>query len=64
MNHTQIAKYIGWEWNIMTKNTIENEFKLYKVEMCDLDDFYTEVFLVNTIRCLVTNNIITNIQFN
>lgn len=64
MNNQQLNKYIGWKWCSITKNTIEAEFRPYHVIQCDISYFNSEVFLGNTIRCLVINNVIIQIKLN
>ena len=60
----KIEKYIGCEFNENTKLQIENEFKSYTIEVCDLLVFYSEDYWEDQIRCVVTNGKIDKIKFN
>lgn len=64
MNNEKLTKYVGWRWSNITRNTIESEFRPYHVVTCDMSYFNSEIYLGNTIRCLVMNNIISKIKLN
>jgi len=64
MDARHLNKYIGWKWCTITKNTIESEFRPYLVITCDFSYYNAEVYLGNTIRCLLTDNVITHIKLN
>lgn len=59
-----LNKYIGKEWNQETKDQMEDEFKPYKVHLCDRCYFFYEHFMTNTIRCVLEDNKISLLQFN
>jgi hypothetical protein len=56
-----LNKYIGCKYDLI-KNNIEKEFPPYKTIECNEDCFYCEIYYLDGIRCLVVDNIITNIQ--
>ena len=64
MDEEKLKKYIGWKWNILTKNTIENEFHPYKTKVCDAKFFNAEVFIYKNIRCLIVDDKIIDLRFN
>jgi hypothetical protein len=64
MDNKDLEKYIGWRFNKMTTNTIEYEFRSYKVIICDLNAFNGEHFLDKKIRSLVIEGLIKDIKFN
>ena len=65
MNRTsELQSFIGRAWNDTTKQSIEKSFNPYKVMVCDESYFYREVFITNTIRCVVSDGVITMLGFN
>lgn len=64
MDDSLLLKYIGREWNAQTKVQIEDEFKSYRVKICNTLAFHRENFINNTIRCILVNNRIFNMSFN
>jgi|LakMenEpi03Aug12_release.lakeMendotaPanAssembly.Ray.scaffolds.fasta_scaffold737728_2 hypothetical protein len=61
---SELMLYIYKEYNENTKSEIEDKFKPYKIMLCDINFFCKEVYLGNTIRCVVNNGIITELGFN
>lgn len=64
MNNNELNKYIGKEYNDKTIMEMNKKFAPYVVSLCTCDSFYLENYWHNQIRCVVENNIITNLQFN
>jgi hypothetical protein len=59
-----LMSYVGREYNDDIKMQIENELHPYKVMVCDMTYFNLELFLVDTIRCVLHNGIIFQLGFN
>ena len=64
MDNKDLEKYIGWIFNKMTINTIEYEFDSYRVIICDIKEFNSDVFIDKRIRSFVIEGIIKDIKFN
>ncbi len=60
----KLGSYIGKPWNDITKQSIENDFKPFKIMVCDDDYFCCEVFIENVIRCVLKNGVISDLAFN
>lgn len=64
LRRNNLWHYIGKEYNEEIKFEIENKFNPYKLIICDIDYYYLENCLLNTIRCVVYDRKITNLCFN
>ena len=64
MDRERLKKYIGWEWNNLTKNTIEFEFRPYKVIKCDIKYFNNKENNYDIIRCLIIDDKIFDLNFS
>jgi hypothetical protein len=62
--HNELIKYIGREYTNNCIADIKAEFRPYKIYICDIDIFYQENYMYNTIRCVIENNIIVRLKFN
>jgi hypothetical protein len=63
MRRNLLSMYIGKEYNEEIKVEIEGAFDPYKLIICDIDYYYLEICLTNTIRCVVENGNITHLCF-
>lgn len=63
-NKEDLRKYIGQLYNESIRTLIENEFKPYKIKECDMNYFYLQHYLTDTIRCVVENEKILALGFN
>ena len=64
LRRNNLSHYIGEEYNEEIKCEIEHRFNPYKLIICDIDYYYLENCLINTIRCVVENKKIKNLCFN
>jgi hypothetical protein len=64
LSYTELSKYIGKEFNQNIQKQIENEFKPYKLEIFNKNDFYDEIYIKNVIRCVLKHGKIEKISFN
>lgn len=65
MNNNKLLKYIGWKCTELAINTIEYEFRPYKLLLFyDLEDYKSKIYLYKKIRCLVENDIIIKLMLN
>ncbi len=62
--HSELLLYIGREYNENTKAEIEDKFRPYRITICDIDYFYLENYMTDTIRCVVENEKIVKLKFN
>jgi hypothetical protein len=63
-SYTELSRYIGKDFNQNIQKRIENEFKPYKLEICNKNDFYDEIYIKNVIRCVLKEGKIEKICFN
>ena len=59
-----LYRYIGKEYNETIKVEIEGKFSPYKIMICDVEYFCLELDLTDTIRCVVEDGRIMEIDFN
>lgn len=59
-----LAQYIDKEYSENIKHEIEDVFNPYKLFICDIDYYYLENYLINTIRCVIKDGKITKLCFN
>lgn len=65
MDNNKLLKYIGWKCTELTINTIEYEFKPYKLLLFyDLEEYRNKIYIYKKIRCLVENDIIIHLMLN
>lgn len=64
LRRNTLARYIGKEFNAEIKTEIESMFSPYTIIICDMDYYYLEICLINRIRCVLVNRIISNLCFN
>lgn len=64
MDIENLLKYKGWKCSLMTITTIEYEFHPYRIIICDDIEFNNENYLDKTIRCVVKDDLITNLKLN
>ena len=59
-----LYEYIGSEYNDEIKNQMERDFLPYKILVCSEDYFYLENYILDTIRCVISDGKISLLKFN
>lgn len=64
LTHSELMLYIGREYNENVKSEIEYKCTPYTIMICDIEYFYLEHYINNTIRCVVDDGKIIQLCFH